>query len=229
MERELREIEETGKTIIQYYDSLAKVYHEYDVNRVHGRLWGGYYNILSNAAGKRNYSLAAFLDSVATPAIRAKMATNQQARIPDLFARLKYKDYYRRQEEKYLHVVDSCITYLKEHPKLSSDSVYQAVITLMDCYDDLEYIGMPDVYYKLAPLLTVTNRFKHYFSDSETVGAYFLNNQFKWSIRNMPIPDDMLIEDYDKHNIPAKMYRWMMDNRDNYQLDPPECAEEKAP
>jgi hypothetical protein len=34
----------------------------------------------------------------------------------------------------------------------------------------------------------------------------------------MPFPN-VLYEDWDKYNIPAKMYQWLMDNKDNYQLD----------
>jgi hypothetical protein len=213
----LQNIQNGGQTIEQYADSLARLDHEAEVSRWDGKLWSGCFSIIFNAGQDRRYSMAALIDSFATPEIKSKMYSNQPPQIPIIFARLKYKDYPESQEEKYLHIMDSCILYLKSHPKLGKDSVYQTALTLRDCYDNLVYIDVPDVHFKLSPLLLITNKLDSQFRKNESVGSYFINERFMWDISNLSIPD-IQISDWDSKNVPYKTYQWMQKNKKNYQL-----------
>ena len=222
---ELESIQRSGKTIEEYTDSLNSIWHEIEINRWNGKLWNGCSNIISDAGHRRIYSLAPLIDSFATPEIRLKLYEGYSLSIDPIFARLKYKDYPKKQEEKYLHVMDSCIKYLQNNPDLDVDSVFQVMATLRNyCYDGMiYYIGTYDVFYKLAPLLLIANKMDSSISMSFgsfklSVGAYFLFRHFMSDIENVPIPYDIKLWEWDENDIPAKMHQWMMDNKDNYQL-----------
>jgi len=132
---------------------------------------------------------------------------------------LRYKDYYQQQTEKYTNILDSCILYLRNNPNLDARRVEDVVIWIIrDCREKMKYIGVPDIYYRMAPLLALTNRMnlgEPY--NNISVGGYYLWSYFLNDIKNIPTPDHWP-PDWDK-SVPLKMYKWMIENKDNYQLD----------
>ena len=216
----LERVQNSEKTIEQFADSLERERFEFEVSQHEGRAWSGNSSIISSAGSKRIYSLASLIDSFATPEMRQIMHLNS---VDDILARLKYKDYPQQQNNKYIHIIDSCILYLKNNQELHPDSVFMFVRTINRSYNNMIYIGMipPDLHYNMAPLLLVTSKIRGgmVLSNNDiSVGAYFLFNRFMRDIENMPVPDGVFLEDWDKHDFPAQMYQWMMENKDNYQL-----------
>jgi len=222
---ELKNIQATGQTIQEYTDSLNRYLNESRARQLIGRLWEGCYNIISNAGWKHVYPLAPVIESFATPEMREKLGSDARW-IDPILARLKYKDYYQQQEEKYTNILDSCILYLRNNPNLDADNVWNTAMTINDCWEKMKYIDVPDIYYRMAPLLTLTNKMKSgglysYNDFIISVGGYYLYwGYFTDNIKNMPNPrKDIPSIDWDKKGVPLKMYKWMMENKDNYQLD----------
>jgi hypothetical protein len=195
------------------------------VNGWDGHYWYACTNIIEHAADERIYSLAPLIDSLVTFGVTSKMIpAGLFPELAPVLARLKYKDYPQQQQQKYLHFMDSCIMYLENHPELNKWDVFQTTRDIAKCYRNISYyIGGTDIYYRMAPLLLITNIMNNFgdirYSDYDTsVGVYFLYKYFMRDITNIPIPDGIMIWDWDKNNIPVKMYQWMMKNKNKYKL-----------
>ena len=214
----LKDLQNRGQTIEQYTDSVNRRTYEGTVNQWDGKLWWGCSEIIYHAADKRINALAPLIDSFATPEIRQKLEKMNSINFDNIFARLNYKNFKQQQKEKYIHLMDSCITYLKDHPELNPYDVTLMKSTIETCYSyAVSFGGIPDILlYKMAPLLLLKNKMK---SPDVSVGTYFYRWHFLNIIENMPrIPDGVLIDDLDKKDFPAKIYQWMMENKDKYQL-----------
>ena len=214
---ELGHIQARGQTIQQYTDSLNRVWYEQDMDRWIGKFWRGCLSIMDYAGRERIYSLIPLIESCNTPEIRDWGGKDR------VFAQLKHKDYYQQKYDTYTHILDSCIVYLKNNPELGKKAVFETFRTIQDCYygllsidvDELELID------KLIPALTVTNKVTSavlgYGNYEISIGVYFLQKCFMFYITNLPRPD-IILKDWDKNDVPAKMYQWLLKNKGNYQL-----------
>lgn len=226
--RELKYIQSRGQTIQQYTDSLNGESYELHVNRLTGQLWGGCLDIIDYAQSKRIYSLAPLIESFATPEIR------ERRDIDFTLARLKYKDYYRQQDEKYANILDSCIVFLKNNPELGASDedvsgrikVQETALKMIDSYNSMVYLGVSDleILDRLMPIVTIKKpTIGHFFifgggGEQVSIGTYFLSDYIMEIVTNVPVPENMKIWDWDKNDIPAKMYKWLLENKNNYQL-----------
>ena len=217
MSWELRNVQARNQTIQQYTDSLNREGHEHAVVRKTGSFWGGCLDIMEYAGQERIYSLAPLIESLDVPEIRDGYKNK-------ILAQLNYKDYYQQVNDTYTHILDSCIVYLKNNPELDKNAVHEAFGTIKDSYNMMRDIGVDEleIIDKLTPILTVTNKVTSavlgFGNDYISVGTYFLYEYFMRMITNLPRARDFRLEDWDKNDIPAKRYQWLLENKGNYHL-----------
>ncbi|MDR2131280.1 MAG: hypothetical protein LBP56_09005 [Odoribacteraceae bacterium] len=154
-------------------------------------------------------------------------------------ARLRYKDYHDEHLARYTRKIDSLRKVLATVKDTIDFHANDSAGTreydrLREIFHDLKYMNTREACFAMAPLLLLKNQMEmnEFISNDSIKVHYPMNVKFYCFIQrvitNMPIPDIDPDEDwpvlYDRGHKEAidKMlpvaYKWMMDNKENYEI-----------
>jgi hypothetical protein len=213
-------IDKVNMNLEQYYDSINQDNYEYVVNKLEGEPFREGFSLITTLREKRIYPLAMFIDS-----LRNSDGGNYWNRwgkidVDFILARLNYMDYPQQQMDKYNHIVDTCIHYLNKNTHLNMYEVADISDMIFNSTSHMIQINPSEACYKMAPLLLVKNiLWEQFWEKTYSIGALYLYN-LGGTIVNMPLYDLPVWEIDSKNGYLETMYQWMLDNKDNYQINP---------
>lgn len=216
-------------TLSQYYDSLNNKRRSDWINAWSQAPFPGLQALTKVISDKSIYELAQPIESVCFSGVATDW-NKEECQL--MLGRLRYKQYPEKMIARYSYKLDSCISLLKSQSmdNMQKDNIFDA---LRDLSNKLIYINTQDSYFKMAPLLLIEAEVINEFDDSYRLGSVFFLELDQY-VKNFPWdraehsrvkpgePAHVVNEWYIENRLPKdflkKMYQWMIDNKNKYEL-----------